>query len=172
MRFVTFMLLSGSTLIGCQPKPETADQARARIESESAAARKIIDSLNIEFTKHLEMGHANVVAAAYTPDAHVLPPGSPLVSGREAIQNYWSGLIALKPQGTVKAESVTANGPLAVERGTVTLSYTPPGATAPVTEVGKYVVHWHNVDGKWLIADDIWNMDAGPAPPPEPAKAK
>jgi hypothetical protein len=40
-----------------------------------------------------------------------------------------------------------------------------------VTEVGKYLVHWHRVDGKWLIADDIWNLDTPPAPA-GPATAK
>jgi ketosteroid isomerase-like protein len=29
----------------------------------------------------------------YTSDARILPPGAPMVSGREAIKKFWSGLI-------------------------------------------------------------------------------
>jgi ketosteroid isomerase-like protein len=170
MRFQVAAVLAATLTAGCQAA-ETAEQANARVEQESAAAKRVIDSLDAAFGSNLGSGNGEALAAAYTEDARVLPPGAPAVVGRAAIKAFWEGFLALKPQGTITAEAVWANGPLAVERGTVKLSYTPPGATTPVTEVGKYLVHWHRVDGKWLIADDIWNLDTPPAPA-GPATAK
>jgi uncharacterized protein (TIGR02246 family) len=165
MRFPTSIMLSAAMLAGCRTE-ETPDQANTRIDRESAAAKAVIDSLDAEFARNIGAGNGEAIAAAYLDDARLLPPGAPAVVGRAAIKAFWEGFFALKPQGTITSEAVSANGPLAVERGIVRLTYTPPGASAPVSEVGKYVVHWHRVDGKWLIADDIWNLDTAPAPAP------
>jgi hypothetical protein len=38
---------------------------------------------------------------------------------------------------------------------------------------GKYLVRWVQQNGKWLLAQDIWNSDLpAPMPPAAPAKAK
>ena len=66
-------------------------------------------------------------------------------------------------------ESVDANGSLAVERGTYKITLTPPGATAPITDTGKYLVHWRKVGDNWMMANDIWNSDL-PAMPEPPKK--
>ena len=67
-------------------------------------------------------------------------------------------------------ESVAANGSLAVERGTYKITLTPPGATAPITDTGKYLVHWHKVGDNWMMVDDIWNSDLPAMPMGPPAK--
>jgi hypothetical protein len=33
----------------------------------------------------------------------------------------------------------------------------PPGA--PPVDSGKYIVRWVNENGRWLMAQDIWNSD-------------
>jgi hypothetical protein len=35
-----------------------------------------------------------------------------------------------------------------------------------VTDTGKYLVHWKQVGGKWLLANDIWNSDLPAMPMP------
>jgi len=39
---------------------------------------------------------------------------------------------------------------------------------------GKYIVHWMQQSGKWVMVDDIWNSDtplpSAPPPPPAPAR--
>jgi hypothetical protein len=38
---------------------------------------------------------------------------------------------------------------------------------------GKYIVRWTQQNGRWLMADDIWNGDSPlPAAPPPPAPAR
>lgn len=157
---------------GCQPKAETAEQAMARMDTESAAAKTVIDSLEKEFATHFNMGHADVVAGYYTEQAHLMAPNTVAAVGRKAIADSLGPFLAMKPTLTLTTESVVANGPVAIGRGVYALSFTPPGAKAPVTDTGKYLVHWHLVDGHWLIADDIWNSDLPPMPmgPPPPAK--
>ena len=171
MRVVAIVAVAGLTLAACQPTAETPEQAQARIDTESAAAKRAIDSTNAEFVKHLGMGHADVLAGFYTEQAHAMPPNGPAAVGREAIKSLWGGFIAMKAGGKITAQSVVANGPVAIERGAYTLTFTPPGAKEPMTDTGKYLVHWHNVGGKWMLADDIWNSDMPAAPPPAPPPA-
>jgi len=38
----------------------------------------------------------------------------------------------------------------------------PPGV--PPVDSGKYMVHWVQQDGKWLMAHDIWNSDLPSTP--------
>ncbi len=154
-------------LAGCGPQAETAEQAEARMQTETSAARTAIDSLAREFATHLNAGHPDVVAGFYTENAVAMPPNLPTASGRAAIQELFAQFVAMKAQLTLTTQSVSANGPIAIERGIYSVTMTPPGAPGPVTDTGKYLVHWHMVDGRWLIAEDIWNSDlpAVPAPP-------
>jgi ketosteroid isomerase-like protein len=155
---------------GCQPKAETPEQAQARMDTESAAARTVIDSVNREFATHFNMGHGDVVAGYYTAQAHLMPPNGPAVVGGEAIKTSLAPFFTMKPDLKMTTDAVVANGPVALERGTYAMAFTPPGATAPMTDTGKYLVHWHLVDGKWLKADEIWNSDLPAMPMGPPAK--
>jgi len=158
-------LVAGAFILGCQPKAETAEQAQARLESESAAARTAVDSLTREFMAHFNQGHGDLVAAFYAEQAHVMPPNQPEAVGREAIKAAFAPFFAMKSQLTLTPTTVVASGPLAIDRGTYTVTYTPPGATAAVTDTGKYLVHWQRIDGKWMLMDDIFNSDLPPMKP-------
>jgi ketosteroid isomerase-like protein len=108
-------------------------------------------------------GKRNILALddVYTSDAKILPPGSPLISGREAIKNFWSNLIA-----SVNAKSavlisleVIPSGDGVVEIGRATLTVEPPGQPEAQMEV-KYLVYWRQEDGKWKWHVDIWNQNS------------
>lgn len=166
-----FPALALLALAGCGPTAETADQAATRMASEATMVKATIDSLAREFGVHFSAGHADLVGAFYAENAVIMPPNAPAASGRAAVQAVLAEFFPMKPQLTITPTSVSANGPLAVERGTYTMTFTPPGATAPVNDTGKYLAHWHLIDGKWLIVDDIWNSDLPPIPmgaPPKP----
>ncbi len=158
-------VLALGLLAGCQPKAETPDQAQTRMDTESAAAKVVIDSLDVEFAKHFNMGHADLVAAFYTEQGHLMAPNMAAAVGRPAITQGLAGMAAMKPDLKLTGDAVVANGPIAIERGAYTFTFTPPGATAPMTDTGKYLVHWHLVGGKWLMAEDIWNSDKEPMMP-------
>ncbi len=61
------------------------------------------------------------------------------------------------------AQTVVANGPLAIEYGRYTLSFTPgpdaPRGVTAIADTGNYLVHWRKQGREWLIVADIANRD-------------
>ncbi len=153
--------------MACRPT-ESREQTEARMTAEASAAQRAIDSLNAEFTTHFNQAHASVLSGYYTEAGILMAPNAPAANGRAAIQAAFEGLMAMKPQLTLAVQSVVANGPLAVARGTYSMAFTPPGAPGPITDTGKVLVHWEEVGGKWLMVADIFNSDL-PAAPAGPA---
>ena len=102
--------------------------------------------------------------------------GNPVAKGRQQIAAMINDLAPAKATLSLTADKVTAIGPVAIERGTWSLSLTPAGAPGPVTESGTFLVHWHKAGDKWLRVDDIATSDKPlpppppPGPPPAPAK--
>jgi ketosteroid isomerase-like protein len=167
-RRIVSLLSAVAMIAACQPAAETAEQAEARMASEAAAARTAIEASQARFVVHFNAGQGDSLAAHYTEDGRVMAPNTPVASGRQAI----AASMGMMGGATLvlTTESVAANGSLAVERGTYKITLTPPGATAPITDTGKYLVHWHKVGDTWLKVDDIWNSDLPAMPAGPPAK--
>lgn len=126
-------LLAGG--VGCTPAPETQSQTIARLAREASAARRVIDSLNVAYLQP-----SPDLVAQYTDDAEVV--AGPLeLKGRAAIGTWIMGGASMGGTMRLRALSVSANGPLAIERGVYTMSLTPPGAPSAVSENGNYLIH-------------------------------
>lgn len=97
----------------------------------------------------------------YTADARILPPGGPLVSGRPAIQEFWTNLIQAvnAKSGALRSVDVMLSGDGVVEIGSAMLTVEPEGESAATMEV-KYVVYWRPEDGRWKWHVDIWNQNS------------
>jgi ketosteroid isomerase-like protein len=97
----------------------------------------------------------------YTADARILPPGAPMISGREAIKKFWSDLVqSVNAKSAVLAsDDVMAAGDGVVEIGHATLSIEPEGQSPAQLEV-KYVVYWRQENSRWKWHVDIWNPNA------------
>ena len=125
--------------------------------SATAQDKATIQSLNDQFTRAFNAGDIAAVAAHYTEDAVVLPPGAEMVLGRNAILTFWKS--AADQIGDIKLTAVDVK-PLgsnaAREIGTFSLR-TKGAQSQQVT--GKYVVVWEKVGGDWKLAPDIWNMN-------------
>ena len=95
----------------------------------------------------------------YTSDARILPPGAPMIAGREAIKKFWTDLIqSVNAKSAVLASvDVMPAGDGAVEIGRATLTIEPEGQAASDMEV-KYVVFWRQEDSRWKWHVDIWNQ--------------
>ena len=162
----THALVAALALSACRPRAETPEAHMARQAAEQEAAEDAIRPLVERFVTHYNSGHADSLAAFFAPDAHLLPANLPAVVGPAAIQTAFTQAAASKGQLKLVTEEITAAGDLAVERGTYEETYTPPGASAAVTDRGKYLVHWRRIGGKWLIVYDIANSDLPLAAPP------
>jgi ketosteroid isomerase-like protein len=59
-------------------------------------ARESIGSGLAAFCEAFNGGDAAGVAAHYTSDARILPPGASRIDGRQGIQEFWQGFIDAK----------------------------------------------------------------------------
>jgi ketosteroid isomerase-like protein len=97
----------------------------------------------------------------YTADARILPPGAPMIAGREGIRQFWEGVV--QPMNAKSAVLTSVDvmpaGDGVVEIGAAALTVEPPGQSATTIEA-KYVVYWREEGGRWKWHVDIWNMNA------------
>jgi uncharacterized protein (TIGR02246 family) len=122
-----------------------------------AQDKATIQSLNDQFTRAFNTGDIAAVAAHYTEDATVLPPGTEMVMGRNAILTFWKSAAEQIDDIKLTAVDVKPLGSTAArEIGTFSLQIKGP---QPQEVTGKYVVVWEKVGGEWKLATDIWNTN-------------
>jgi len=161
-KLITLALVAA---VGCMP-PATGD---------TATAKKAIDAANANWARLTSSGHADSLAEFYAQNAVIMPPNMAPTRGKAGIRAFFATLNPVKPTLSLRADSVWANGAAAVEQGRWWWKWagTPP-AGMPGADSGKYVVRWVNENGRWLIAQDIWNSDVAlptpAAPPAAPAR--
>jgi len=161
----TFVIFSISFLfVACNDKTATTTNEETKSTFDLAAAKKTIDSLNVEFGTLVSKTDTVGLASMYTADAKMLPPNMPAASGKKDIQTTFSGLFAATgPIGlTLTSNDVWGTEALVSEEG----SYTMTDKSGKQIDKGKYIVLWKMEDGKWKIFRDIFNSDN----PPPPAK--
>ena len=156
--------------LGCQaaPPPDT-----------TAEAKQAIDAADANWARLTAAGHADSLAELYHVNGVMFPPNMPPVRGREAVRAFMTTMNSMSSRPAtlrVWAESVWASGPHALELGRWHFAWPaaakrPPGA--PAADSGKYIVRWVNENGRWLMAQDIWNSDvAMPMTPASPSTKK
>ena len=169
MRAHSYLAVLITAAFACQPV--SADT--------SASAKVAIDAANAEWPRLTSTGHADSIAEFYAADGVIMPPNMATMKGKDAVRAFFNEINGMKPAPTLtlRAERVVANGPLAVEVGRWHWGYPagtqlPPGT--PAVDSGKYIARWEQQNGKWLMAEDIWNSDlpqpSAPPPPPAPAR--
>jgi ketosteroid isomerase-like protein len=119
--------------------------------------RKAMQETNDRFCREVVGGvQFDALDLVYTTAARILPPGAPMMEGREAIKAFWKAGIAA--MGITAAELTTLDAEMAgdtvVEIGKAELRLGENG-TASV----KYIVHWKREGDRWLWDKDIWNMN-------------
>jgi ketosteroid isomerase-like protein len=99
------------------------------------------------------------VAALYTDDAIVMPPGLPEVEGKAAIGQLFKGLKSMGIAELVcHIVEVGHIGDWAIERSTFELL----GEEGQELDHGKYLVLWHREQGEWKMHRDIFNSSVPP----------
>jgi uncharacterized protein (TIGR02246 family) len=131
-------------------------------ETTMAQGRTEVDEVNRRFMEAFERADPASVAALYTEDAVVLPPDTPMISGRAAIEEFWRGLMAAGARGVdLMTLRLAGSGDVLHEVGRATITIQPEGGETS-THVVKYVVVWErDPAGGLALALDMWNGDSG-----------
>lgn len=111
-------------------------------------------------------GDIDGLSLMYSPDAEILPPDSPTVTGHDAIVEYWK---SYNP-GAVRIEISDAETFRAGEYWLREGAYSAMHPEEGEPRVGKFMELWIRVDKVWLLHRHIWSPNA-PPPAEMPALA-
>lgn len=119
-------------------------------ESAAAAIAEITEAWDAGWNA----GDGAAIAALYTEDAMLLPPGGEAISGREALAAFWQGAVESGSQSQLTMGTVEEFGDTAIE---INGSWVSTDADDTHLDHGKYMVVWKKVDGTWKMHRDMWN---------------
>lgn len=126
------------------------------MSSQLSAIRQQIDSTNAAFVAALRRGDSAGMAAVYTADGQLLPPGAPMMSGKAAIQAFWQGALDMGVgDGMLETLELDVHGDTAAEVGQGVLKT----KAGQVIDTAKYIVLWKRENGTWKWYRDIYNSN-------------
>jgi len=118
----------------------------------------VIEASTQAFETAMAANDMKGVAATYTEDAVLLPPNSPRVEGRAAIQAYFEGFPPLTSFELEDVE-IDGTGEFAYVVGVYTMALDM-GGEEPVADTGKYMeIRKKQTDGSWLLYRDMFSSD-------------
>ncbi len=118
------------------------------------AVRDLIASVDRRFCEAFRRGAAGEVAALYTADAVLLPPGGSFVRGFAGIEAFWQGAIDMGIEAlNLETMELDVHDETAIEMGRYTLL----GPGGDKIDEGKFLVVWHRDHDMWKLHRDIWN---------------
>lgn len=145
MRFTgTLLLISLLTACAAVRVDEDADEAAIREQSR-------------EFSAAYVEGDISGMMAIYTDAAVIFPNNSEMITGREAVREYWE-----TPPGShitrhvATPVEIRVEGDIAYDYGTYEVAGERNGERwGPIS--GKYLIVWKRAGGRWLMHLDMWN---------------
>lgn len=129
-------------LAACSPRPGQPADGAERAMAETLAA----------YEEASNSGDAGALTALYAEDALLLPPDGGVVSGREAIREFWTEGMEPGLSFEVVQTSATPEGGFIAGR-----FHLAPTDAAPA-DSGKYLICLRRgSDGRWRVVADMWN---------------
>jgi uncharacterized protein (TIGR02246 family) len=118
-----------------------------------------IEAANEVFMATFNRGDTAALADLYTENGQLLPAGSDFVTGKEAIQNFWQGVMDMGiKSANLESIEVEGHGDTAIDGGKYTLR----GESGNVLDRGKYLVIWKQQAGQWKLHRDMWTSSLSP----------
>jgi len=124
---------------------------RAAAQSD-AAIQEAIQKAGEKYAEAFTKGDAKALAALYTEDAYLLPPGADLVHGRDAIEAFFRQHMDVSDFKYTTIDIKSLGDKAAREIGTTSFRT----KDQQLHQV-KYAVVWVNNGGQWQLLQDIWN---------------
>ena len=109
---------------------------------------------------HIVNRNVEKIADIYTPDGKLFPNKTEILSGREAILEYWKpGENSTTTYHKITPEEIRVFDNDAYDYGYYEgITTHKDGRTSSWR--GKYVTTWKKIDGEWKLYLDIWNQIA------------
>jgi ketosteroid isomerase-like protein len=119
---------------------------------------RTVAGLKATLVRAFEQGDAALAAALYEPGARLLPPGAPVITGADAVRDFFQRRFdAGSDGGVLETVRIDEYGDVAVEEGRYGRR-----AGERLLDSGKYLaVFRRQPGGAWRWAIDMWNSDAG-----------
>jgi len=119
---------------------------------------RTVAGLKATLVRAFEQGDASLAASLYEPGARLLPPGAPVITGEQAVRQFFQRRFdAGSDGGVLETVRLDEYGDVAVEEGRYGRR-----AGAQLLDSGKYLaVFRRRPDGAWRWSIDMWNSDAG-----------
>ncbi len=158
---VFFSLLAFSVVFSCAPPPSQPESAPPEVDP--AQVRAAIDEGKAKFEEAVQNQDAAALAALYTADSVLLPPGGEIVRGRTGAEELWGAVMSGMGLKAVDLQTVEleVSGDIALEVAEAILTLEPEGGES-ATQLIKYVVVWKKESGAWKLHWDIWNDKPAP----------
>jgi ketosteroid isomerase-like protein len=132
----------------------------------SSSNDKAVVAVADAYSAAMLKGDVAAVMAVYTDDALEMPPNAAPVQGRADLEAYYKKQLSGMKVASFTLEHIDskASGDFAYDVGFYKQSGTPTGATAPVSDSGKYIVLLRKSGGKWKVRYVCYNSDNPPPP--------
>jgi uncharacterized protein (TIGR02246 family) len=115
--------------------------------------RPEIERMAQAWQKAYNSGDAAAVAALYTKDAKLMPPGAEPVTGTSGIKSAFDADIKQGAKMMLTTEDVTGSGNTVLETG----KWVATSADGKHLDHGQYATFYKKEGGSWKIYRDIWN---------------
>jgi uncharacterized protein (TIGR02246 family) len=162
-RLTGLLILVALVLSACQPVVAQPEAMPAQSDEDVSAA---VDAIWQEYAAAVVAGDADRWIAQWTDDGVQMPPGEPLVEGKENIYARVSAVMAAGPtdEFVITPLETTGAGDWAYSRGTYVVTF-PLGDTGEQGTIdGKFMtILQRQPDGSWKIHRDIFNSNVPPA---------
>jgi len=98
------------------------------------------------------------ILTLYTENSVFMPPNKPLLRGRDALKQFYDGLLKSGSKDLkLTPTDVAGHGPLAYESGSYSMM------NGDVHDRGKYLFIFRNMSGNWKIEYTSWSSDLPPS---------
>lgn len=122
---------------------------------------KIIEDLTTAWNEALNTQDLETLTMVYERNARIMPPNGKTVRGAEGVRATFGAMMDAGLKAETVIEELTMQGNLAFKIGTYKVM-----DGDEVVDNGKFIETWlKGEDGKWRIANDIWNSDNPQATP-------
>lgn len=140
---------------------DASAEADAYAAPEMSADEQALADVSEYWATHYNMGHPDMVASVYGPEAWFLASNGRLAVGPEAIAEALGANAAASPQIAVTAGEQMIFGDQAIAWGTYTMTMSPEGAES-ISYGGTYMTQSAKMDGDWKIVGHIGNLTDDP----------